>query len=85
MLPEKETAIDELIENLKAGQHNKKSSSIVIVAEGDKNGGAYDIARIVQKEVKSYDIKVTILGHLQRGGSPSAFDRLLARCSSYCR
>jgi 6-phosphofructokinase 1 len=83
MLPEKATAIDELIENLKSGQHNKKSSSIVIVAEGDKNGGAYDIARIVQKEVKFYDIKVTILGHLQRGGSPSAFDRVLGSRLGY--
>jgi 6-phosphofructokinase 1 len=56
---------------------NKKSSSIVIVAEGDKNGGVYDVAKAVQKEVKNYDIKVTILGHLQRGGSPSSFDRIL--------
>jgi len=77
LLPEKETAIEDLIENLKTGQDKKKSSSIVIVAEGDKHGGAYDIAKIVEKEVKNYDIKVTILGHLQRGGSPSAFDRVL--------
>lgn len=77
LLPEKETAIEELIANLKGGQGNKKSSSIVIVAEGDKNGGVYDLAQAVKKEVKNYDIKVTILGHLQRGGSPSAFDRIL--------
>jgi 6-phosphofructokinase 1 len=77
LLPEKETAIEDLIDNLKSGQSKKKSSSIVIVAEGDKHGGAYDIAKIVEKEVKNYDIKVTILGHLQRGGSPSAFDRVL--------
>jgi len=77
LLPEKETAIDDLIENLKSGQSKKKSSSIVIVAEGDKHGGAYDIAKLVEKQVKNYDIKVTILGHLQRGGSPSAFDRVL--------
>src|SRR5471030_1730024 len=83
MLPEKTTAIDELIENLKAGQHNKKSSSIVIVAEGDKHGGAYDIARVVQKEINVYDIKVTILGHMQRGGSPSAFDRVLGSRLGY--
>ncbi len=83
LLPEKATAIDELIENLKAGQNNKKSSSIVIVAEGDKNGGVYDIARRVQKEVKVYDTKVTILGHLQRGGSPSAFDRVLGSRLGY--
>jgi 6-phosphofructokinase 1 len=77
LLPEKLTAIEDLIKNLKDGEINKKSSSIVIVAEGDKNGGVYDIAKAVQKEVKNYDIKVTILGHLQRGGSPSSFDRVL--------
>src|ERR1700748_1398577 len=77
LLPEKETALDDLIESLKSGQSNKKSSSIVIVAEGDKHGGVYDIAKVVEKEVKFYDVKVTILGHLQRGGSPSAFDRIL--------
>ncbi len=76
MLPEKDTAIKDLIECLKAGQQ-KKSSSIVIVAEGDKNGGAYDVAQMVKQELTSYDVKVTILGHLQRGGSPSAFDRIL--------
>lgn len=77
LLPEKPTAIDDLIENLKAGQFNKKSSSIVIVAEGEKNGGAYDIAQKVKQAVDFYDIKVAILGHLQRGGSPSSFDRIL--------
>lgn len=83
LLPEKETAIENLIESLKEGQNNKKSSSIVIVAEGDKHGGAYDIAKMVQKEVKFYDVKVTILGHLQRGGSPSAFDRILGSRLGY--
>lgn len=77
LLPEKQTAIEDLIKNLKEGHMNKKSSSIVIVAEGDKNGGVYDVAKAVQKEVNNYDIKVTILGHLQRGGSPSSFDRIL--------
>ena len=83
LLPEKETAIENLIENLKNGSTNKKSSSIVIVAEGDKHGGAYDIAKLVQKEVSFYDVKVTILGHLQRGGSPSAFDRVLGSRLGY--
>src|SRR5882757_4828945 len=77
LLPEKSTAIDDLIKQLKDGESNKKSSSIVIVAEGDKNGGAYDIAKKVQKEITNYDIKVTVLGHLQRGGAPSSFDRVL--------
>jgi 6-phosphofructokinase 1 len=83
LLPEKETALDDLIETLKSGQKKKKSSSIVIVAEGDKHGGAYDIAKAVEKKVKNYDIKVTILGHLQRGGSPSAFDRILGSRLGY--
>jgi len=83
LLPEKETALDELIASLKTGHLNKKSSSIVIVAEGDKHGGVYDIAKVVEKEVKNYDIKVTILGHLQRGGSPSSFDRILGSRLGY--
>jgi 6-phosphofructokinase 1 len=77
LLPEKSTAIDDLIKQLKDGQTNKKSSSIVIVAEGDKSGGIYDLAKRVQQEITGYDIKVTVLGHLQRGGSPSSFDRVL--------
>ena len=83
LLPEKSTAIDDLIKNLKGGQSNKKSSSIVIVAEGDKSGGIYDLAQAVEKEVKGYDVKVTILGHLQRGGSPSSFDRILGSRLGY--
>jgi 6-phosphofructokinase 1 len=83
LLPEKSTAIDDLIKNLKSGQSNKKSSSIVIVAEGDKSGGIYDLAQVVEKEVKGYDVKVTILGHLQRGGSPSSFDRILGSRLGY--
>lgn len=83
LLPEKSTAIDDLIKNLKSGQSNKKSSSIVIVAEGDKSGGIYDLAQAVEKEVKGYDVKVTILGHLQRGGSPSSFDRILGSRLGY--
>jgi 6-phosphofructokinase 1 len=50
----------------------------VIVAEGDKSGGAYQLAEQVKEKFNFYDIKVTILGHLQRGGSPSSFDRVLA-------
>ncbi len=83
LLPEKSTAIDDLIKNLKSGQSNKKSSSIVIVAEGDKSGGIYEMAKAVEKEVKGYDVKVTILGHLQRGGSPSSFDRILGSRLGY--
>ena len=83
LLPEKTTAIPDLITQLKGDLHKKKSSSIVIVAEGDKNGGVYDIAKKVKEEVSDLDIKVTILGHLQRGGSPSSFDRVLGSRLGY--
>lgn len=78
LLPEKDTAIEELIEKLELGAQRKKSSSIVIVAEGDKNGGAYDVAKRVKEKFNFYDTKVTILGHMQRGGTPSSTDRVLA-------
>lgn len=77
LLPEKETSLKELIKKLKEGVSTKKSSSIVIVSEGNKYGGAYDIAKAVKRKFTYYDTKVTILGHLQRGGSPSGFDRIL--------
>jgi 6-phosphofructokinase 1 len=78
LLPERETAIDELIEKLSLDARNKKTSSIVIVAEGDKSGGAYQLAKRVTEKFDFYDVKVSILGHLQRGGSPSSFDRVMA-------
>ncbi|EHQ28613.1 6-phosphofructokinase [Mucilaginibacter paludis] len=81
MLPETETALDDLINDLESSPN--KSSSIVIVAEGDHHGGAYDIAKIVKDRIKSYHTKVTILGHLQRGGSPSSFDRILGSRLGY--
>ncbi|WP_316817444.1 6-phosphofructokinase [Pedobacter nyackensis] len=77
LLPEKETSLDELITMLETGASTKKSSSIVIVSEGHKDGGAYDVAKKVKERFNHYDTKVTILGHLQRGGSPSSFDRIL--------
>jgi 6-phosphofructokinase 1 len=78
MLPEENRSISELIEILETGAANKKTSSIVIVAEGESYGGAYEVAKKVQEQYSEYDTKVTILGHLQRGGSPSCFDRVLA-------
>ncbi len=78
LLPERITAIDELIGKLSGDARNKKTSSIVIVAEGDKSGGVYKLAQRVTEKFDFYDVKVTILGHLQRGGSPSSFDRVLA-------
>ncbi|WP_353140217.1 6-phosphofructokinase [Pseudopedobacter sp.] len=83
LLPEKETAIENLIATLEDGAKNSKSSSIVIIAEGDKNGGAYNVAQKVKEKISYFDTKVTILGHLQRGGSPSSFDRILGSRMGY--
>ena len=78
LIPEVHTDLDGLIENLGAAYKRKKSSSIIIVAEGDDAGGAYKIAEQVVKKLPQYDTRVSILGHQQRGGSPSALDRMLA-------
>lgn len=77
LLPEFETTMDDLIAKLELGASTKKSSSIVIVSEGHKMGGAFEMAKQVKEKFTHYDTKVTILGHLQRGGSPSSFDRIL--------
>ena len=78
LIPEKETFVDNLIERLKQSRAHKKTSSIIIVAEGDDGGGAYEIAEKVKEKYKQFETKVTVLGHVQRGGSPSAADRVLA-------
>jgi len=78
MTPEMGMSIDDLVAVLQAGEQNNKTSSIVIVAEGDPNGGAYDIAKKVSERTDSYEMRITVLGHLQRGGSPSCFDRVLS-------
>ena len=78
IIPEDETDIDQLEEFIGRGVRKSKSSSIVIVSESPKSGGAMHYAERVRKEYPQYDVRVTILGHLQRGGTPSAFDRILA-------
>ena len=78
MIPEIETRFDQLESFISKGYKKQKSSSIVIVAEGDKAGGAFNIAKQVEKDHPEYDVRVTILGHIQRGGSPTASDRVLA-------
>src|SRR5690606_7718369 len=78
MIPEKKMTTEQLIEKLEAGAKSKKLSSLVVVAGGGKSGGAIEVAEKVKQKIDSYDTKVTILGHLQRGGAPSCFDRVLA-------
>ena len=78
LIPETTTYIDELIAKLERGRRKNKTSGIVIVAEGDETGGAYKVAEKVKEKFNHYDTRVSILGHLQRGGAPSAMDRVLA-------
>ncbi len=83
LVPETTTYIDELILRLEKGLKMQKSSAIIIVAEGDDEGGAFDVARKVNEKFSGWDSKVTVLGHIQRGGAPTAFDRILASRMGY--
>lgn len=79
LIPEENIGIDELIISLKKSKKSGKTSSIVVVAEGDKTGkNVFELAKSVEKKFPDYEIKVSVLGHMQRGGSPSCFDRVLA-------
>ncbi len=78
LVPEVETDLTDLEHFIEKDYDPNKSSGIVIVAEGEKEGGAYSVAKKVAEAHPEYDIRVSVLGHMQRGGSPSAFDRVLA-------
>ena len=78
IIPEISTEVDQLEELIKNGFRKSKNSSIVLVAESPITGGAMSLAERVKNEYPQYDVRVTILGHLQRGGSPTAVDRILA-------
>ncbi len=83
LVPETTTYIDNLARLLKHDWRRSKTSGIVIVAEGDDSGGAYEVAKKVREKLPEMDARVTILGHIQRGGSPSAYDRVLASTLGY--
>lgn len=78
IIPEIATEVDQLEELIKNGFRKSKNSSIVLVAESEITGGALHYADRVKKEYPEYDVRVVILGHIQRGGSPTAYDRILA-------
>lgn len=78
LIPEKECSMETLVETLRRGAKRNKLFSLVIVAEGNKLGSVNEIAEAVKEKFDFYDIKVTIIGHLQRGGSPTCADRVLA-------
>ena len=78
IIPEISLEKDQLAEMIETGFRKSKNSSIVLVAESDVTGGAMGVAERVKNEYPQFDVRVSILGHLQRGGSPSAQDRILA-------
>lgn len=77
LIPETKTNVRALLERLESGRKDK-SSKIIIVAEGDDVGGAFEVAASVKNKFPNYDTRVSILGHIQRGGKPSCMDRVLA-------
>jgi len=79
LIPEEDMGLDRLLDSLKRSEKSGKSSSIVVVAEGDKTGkNVFEIAEYIEKNLPYYEVRVSVLGHMQRGGSPSCFDRVLA-------
>ncbi|MDA0843528.1 MAG: 6-phosphofructokinase [Bacteroidetes bacterium] len=79
LIPEQNLGLDRLLESLKHSKESGKSSSIVVVAEGDKTGkNVFELKEYVEKHLPIYDVRVSVLGHMQRGGSPTCFDRVLA-------
>lgn len=78
LIPEQSRGVDYFLDSLERSGREGKSSSIVIVAEGDKSGGVFELAKAVESKFPGYSCRVTVLGHLQRGGRPTCADRVLA-------
>ncbi|WP_292008290.1 6-phosphofructokinase [Chryseobacterium sp.] len=83
LIPEEKDSLEDLFANFRKTEKTGKASSIVVVAEGETLGSIYDIANKTKEEFPEYDIRVTVLGHIQRGGSPSCADRVLASRLGY--
>ncbi len=78
LVPETPTDSKKLLDMLLENYNKKKRSSIIVVAEGDNSGGAFEIAEKVRKQAPHFDVRVTVLGHIQRGGRPTCSERVLA-------
>jgi 6-phosphofructokinase 1 len=79
LIPEEDLGLDRLLDSLKKSKASGKSSSIVVIAEGDKIGkNVFELKDYIEEHLPEYDVRVSVLGHMQRGGSPSCFDRVLA-------
>ncbi|MEI6864575.1 6-phosphofructokinase [Flavicella sp.] len=79
LIPEENIGLDKMLESLIKSKESGKTSSIVVVAEGEKTGkNIFELAEYVEENLPEYDVRVSVLGHMQRGGAPSCFDRVLA-------
>ncbi len=79
LIPEEDMGLERLLDSLRRSKASGKSSSIVVIAEGDKIGkNVFELKDYIEENFPEYDIRVSVLGHMQRGGSPSCFDRVLA-------
>ena len=83
LIPESESDFNYAVENLRKGWQREKTSSIIIVAEGDEEGGVFDIVKSMKPLIPNFEYRVSILGHIQRGGSPLAMDRVLGSRLGY--
>ena len=83
LIPERKTDIDALVTGLQETKKRKKLVNLIVVAEGENFGGADEVQRKILKEIPTAEIRVCILGHIQRGGSPSCLDRLIASRMGY--
>ncbi|QQX75885.1 MULTISPECIES: 6-phosphofructokinase [Aequorivita] len=79
LIPEQNMGRERLVESLSRSKKSGKTSSIVVVSEGDQIGkNIFGLAQYIEENLKEYEVRVTVLGHIQRGGSPSCYDRVLA-------
>ena len=79
LIPEQNMGLDRLLDSLKNSEKSGKSSSIIVVSEGEKIGdNVFQFSSYIEKNLPHYEIRVSILGHIQRGGTPTCFDRVLA-------
>ncbi len=83
LIPERKTDVEAVLASLQEKEKRKKLVNIVVVAEGDDFGGGTDLANLIKERIPNFDIRVAILGHIQRGGSPSSMDRLIASRMGY--
>ncbi len=83
LIPERKTDIEEIVDQLAEKERRHKLVNLIVVAEGDEFGGGNEVAKVIKERLPQQDVRVCILGHIQRGGSPSCFDRLIASRMGY--